>query len=148
VLGDIVETFRRDTGIAVRFVTEAKSLDLSPRIGLELVRIVREALVNVRRHSHARHALVSLRPQGAGSAAARPGSGPVSINDSWVLAIEDDGCGFAFEGRLSAAQLEAQGLGPAIIRERVRTIAADLAVESRPGKGSRLEIRFAESAHA
>src|SRR5581483_10249289 len=48
VLRDTVERFQRETGINARFVTELEELDMPQRICRELLRIVQEALVNVR----------------------------------------------------------------------------------------------------
>jgi two-component system sensor histidine kinase DegS len=90
----------------------------------ELARIAQEALVNVRKHSGARQVIVQLLQE----------------EDGWQLVVEDDGVGFPFSGRISQSELEASGKAPAIIRERVRLIQADLTIESKPGKGSRIEV--------
>ena len=124
VLSDTVERFQRETGISARFVTDLEDLEMPQRVCRELLRIVQEGLVNVRKHSGARHALVRL----------------VASGDRWNLTIEDDGKGFPFSGRLSHDRLEEMGKGPMIIKERVRLIAGQLTVESSPGKGTRLEI--------
>jgi signal transduction histidine kinase len=58
--------------------------------------------------------------------------------------IEDDGCGFSFEGRLTAGELEQQRVGPAVIKERARLAGAHLAVDSSPGVGARVEVAFGE----
>jgi signal transduction histidine kinase len=124
VLNDTVERFQRETGISARFVTDLESLDMPQRVCREILRIVQEGLVNVRKHSGARHALVRL-----GSNAQK-----------WSLTLEDDGKGFPFGGRYNQDQLEEAGKGPMIIKERVRLIAGELTVESNPGQGTRLEI--------
>jgi len=64
-----------------------------------------------------------------------------------TLIVEDDGQGFEFEGRLSARELEKRRIGPAIIKERARIAGADLAVDSSPGIGARLELTFEEGVH-
>jgi len=125
VLQDTVERFQRETGIAARFISDLDDLDMPQRVCRELVRIVQEGLVNVRKHSGARHALVRLG----------------SSDNQWNLTLEDDGQGFAFSGRMSHDQLDEMGKGPMIIKERLRLIAGDLTVESNPGQGTRLEIR-------
>jgi signal transduction histidine kinase len=64
--------------------------------------------------------------------------------------VEDDGRGFEFAGRYNQDQMEEDGKGPLIIKERVRLIAGELTVESNPGQGTRLEItvpRNGEVAH-
>ena len=57
VLKDTVERFQRETGISARFVTDLDELDMRQRVCREFLRIVQEGLVNVRKHSGARHAL-------------------------------------------------------------------------------------------
>jgi signal transduction histidine kinase len=124
-ISDTVERFRRETGIAAEFVTELERVDLAQRVCRELARIVQESLVNVRKHSGAHHVLVRLA-QRAGNL---------------QLTVEDDGKGFSFSGKLSDAELETSGKGPAVIRERVRLLAGELTIESTPGHGARLEVR-------
>jgi signal transduction histidine kinase len=125
-ISDTVERFRRETGIAAEFVSELERVDFAPRVCRELARIVQESLVNVRKHSGAHHVLVRLA-QRAGNL---------------QLTVEDDGKGFSFSGRLSDAELETTGKGPAVIRERVRLLAGELTIESTPGHGARLEVRI------
>ena len=122
---DAVERFERETGISARFVTDVAKLEMPDKVCRELLRIVQEGLVNVRKHSKARHVLVRL-----------------SSNPShWGLTLEDDGKGFPFSGRLTQDELDQMGKGPMIIKERVRLIEGSLTVESNPGLGTRLEIR-------
>ena len=124
VLHDTVERFQRETGISARFVTDVVELDMPQSVCRELLRIVQEGLVNVRKHSGARHALVRLAASSKG----------------WNLTVEDDGKGFPFAGRFTQMQMEEMGRGPMIIKERVRLIAGQLTVESNPGQGTRLEV--------
>jgi signal transduction histidine kinase len=124
VLRDTVERFQRETGISARFVTDLEKLDMPQRVCREILRIVQEGLVNVRKHSGARHALVRLG----------------SAGENWNLIVEDDGKGFPFEGRYDQRQMDEVGKGPMIIKERVGLIAGELTVESTPGQGARLEV--------
>jgi signal transduction histidine kinase len=131
VVTDTVERFERETGISARFVTdlEREKLEMPEKVCRELLRIVQEGLVNVRKHSKARHALVRL------------GSSP----SQWSLTLEDDGKGFPFSGRLTQDELDQMGKGPMIIKERVHLIAGALTLESNPGLGTRLEIKVPKS---
>ncbi len=124
ILADVVEKFHRETGIAASFASDLEEVDLTPRVCRELARIVQEALVNVRKHSGARNVLVRLSSQDA----------------RWVLVVDDDGRGFGFSGHLNQNELDAARRGPLVIKERVRSIGAELVVESGPGQGARLEI--------
>jgi signal transduction histidine kinase len=123
-IGDTVERFQRETGIRAHFVSDVEEIQMPQRVCRELARIVQEGLVNVRKHSKARHAIVHLSQK----------------NGAWRLTVEDDGQGFPFAGRFTQSELEAMGKGPLIIRERVRLIEGELTVESTPSRGSRLEI--------
>ena len=60
IVTDSVERFERETGISARFVSDIEKLDMPDKVCRELLRIVQEGLVNVRKHSSARHALVRL----------------------------------------------------------------------------------------
>lgn len=123
-LQDTVAKFQRETGISARFTCQESSIGLLPKVCREVARIVQEGLVNVRKHSHAQHVVVQLR----------------AAADSYHLVIQDDGKGFEFSGRLCQSELESQHKGPAVIRERVRSIEGELTVESVPGHGARLDV--------
>ena len=129
VLNDTVERFQRETGISARFVTELENLDMPQRVCREILRIVQEGLVNVRKHSGARHVLVRLG----------------SSLKKWNLILEDDGKGFPFAGRYNQDQMDEVRKGPMIILERVGLIAGELTVESNPGQGTRLEVTVPRS---
>ena len=125
-ISDMVERFRRETGVSAQFVSELKRVDQPQKVCRELARIVQESLVNVRKHSGARNVLVRLAQR----------------SDNLQLIVEDDGRGFPFSGTMSEAELQASGKGPGIIRDRVRLLAGQLTIESTPGHGARLEVRI------
>jgi two-component system nitrate/nitrite sensor histidine kinase NarX len=125
-LADLVARFQRDTGINAHFVSETDELALPPGACEQVVRIVQEALANVRKHSGARNVLVRV-------------SAPSGF---WKFEVDDDGRGFEFTGRYSHAELDSRRKGPVMIKERVRAIGAQLAVESDPGHGARVEVRL------
>lgn len=130
-MADLVDRFRRDTGISAQFTTELQDVPLSPHACRELVRIVQEGLVNVRKHSAAQHVLVRFGRE----------------NGSWKLTIADDGTGFGFDGRLTHQELVNSARGPAIIKERVRNLGGELYLESHPGEGARIEITIPQKGH-
>lgn len=128
---DMVEKFRRETGIAAQFISHLDEVSLPPRVCRELARILQEALVNVRKHSRARNVLVRF----------------ASENSCWKLVVDDDGRGFDFSGHLSQAELDVARKGPVVIKERVRSIGGELAIESHPQQGTRLEITLPQRIH-
>lgn len=127
----MVDKFQRDTGISSRFVSTLSEISLPPRVCNQLARIAQEALVNARKHSGAQSVLVQLGQK----------------DGQLKLAIDDDGRGFDFSGRLAMAELDAVRKGPLIIKERVRSIGGELVVESIPGKGSRVEVSLPRSTY-
>ncbi len=129
-LTGMIERYGYDTGIAAKFVCDAGDVTLPPATCREIAGIVQEALANVLKHSGAESVLVRL--------ASQPGA--------WILTIEDNGRGFEFSGRFSQSELERIRRGPLVIKERARAIGGELTIDSRPGQGSRLEIRFPQPA--
>jgi signal transduction histidine kinase len=123
-LENIVSRFRDSTGMDVRLLCDAATVECGPRTCRELADVLREALVNVRKHAQARSVRIRLSAAG----------------DTYRIVVVDDGRGFDFEGRLNDEELDRQRLGPLSIRERLKGIGAGLVVESRPGQGSTLEI--------
>src|SRR5262245_32507432 len=125
-LAQVVDRFCRETGIMARLTPSVEEIHLSPHACSEVVRIVQEALQNIRRHSGAKHADVRL-----------------STKDDWfILNIDDDGRGFpAIEERTwSRRPSETGWRTPRVINERVGYLGGRLTVNSSPAEGARLEI--------
>jgi signal transduction histidine kinase len=129
-MADLTAEFQQDTGILARFVSDDRHISPSPAVAGEVVRIVQEALLNIKKHSGARNVSIELS----------------AAQGRWKLLIDDDGQGFDFTGRLCMLELEAKDRGPYVIRERVSTLGGELEVESIPGRGARLEIAFPKDA--
>lgn len=123
-LAQLVDRFGRDSGITARFSSDLKDVALSRQVCFELVRIVQEGLVNIRKHS------------GATSVVVRFGR----ADGQWVLEIDDNGHGFPFSGTMSLEQLDEGRRGPIVIKERIRAIGGQLTLESLPNRGTRLRI--------
>ncbi|MEJ7815516.1 MAG: PAS domain S-box protein [Rubrobacter sp.] len=98
-------------------VDEGFPAAISGPAGVEVVRVVQEALANVRRHSGARHAVVTLS----------------MVNGEVLVEIEDDGRGFGPE--------TSYGMGLTGMRERVLMLGGDLEVDGREGAGTRVFLR-------
>src|SRR5215218_7643624 len=90
---------------------------LSGPVGIEIVRIVQEALANVRRHSEARRATVTLG---------------IVDDEAWVE-VEDDGRGFD--------PGEDPGMGFTGMHERTLALGGRLEVESEREMGTRVRLR-------
>ncbi|MCL4535537.1 MAG: GAF domain-containing sensor histidine kinase, partial [Bacteroidetes bacterium] len=95
-----------------------------PEAEVQLVRIVQEALANVRKHARAGKVWIRLACQ----------------ENEAVLAVEDDGIGFDLS-EVDGKRRRCFGLET--MRERAESIGAALDVSSIPGEGTRIEVRFA-----
>ncbi|HSL23379.1 MAG TPA: histidine kinase [Vicinamibacterales bacterium] len=124
-LADLVGRFGRTADIDARLDWTVDRLSLTPRQCSELMRIVQEALFNVRRHSGATRVVVRVEADVC----------------AWALIVEDNGRGLGFNGRLRHEQMETPGTGPRVIRERVAALGGMLDVES-SSSGTRLEMTF------
>jgi len=125
-LEQLVRSFGERQGIATSLSADGLPARLSPPVETALYRITQEALTNVARHARARRVRVALAAMG----------------DELRLEIEDDGVGFTPSGGRGPQA----GIGLVGIRERVRALGGELAVNS--GKGVRLEARVPLSSAA
>jgi len=113
----------RSWGAAVSASVEPDDLTVSDGVGDELVRIMREAVANAVRHGGARK--VDIR--------VRHGDGQLA------MAIEDDGRGFAFQGRMADAELASYAGRPRSLHDRVIAMGGTMTVTSAKS-GTNLEI--------
>ncbi len=98
-------------------VDEGLTASISGPASLEIARIVQEALANVRRHSEASSATVTVRTD----------SGVVLVE------VEDDGVGLETG--------PPAGMGFTGMRERAQALGGDLEVEGERGRGTRVLLR-------
>ena len=91
-----------------------------PEIALCLFRVLQEALHNAVRHSGARRFKVSL----------------TSREDEIELRVEDPGVGFDPE-----RAIQGHGLGLTSMRERLKLVDGQLAIDSKPQQGTRIQAR-------
>jgi signal transduction histidine kinase len=121
LLGHLAAAASGQTRMPVRLRVEGETR-LAPEMQVALYRIAQEALNNVAKHARAKEAWVSLR------CGAKAG----------MLEVFDDGLGFDVETAAAAPE----HLGLSIMRERAEAIGADFTVESLPGQGARVCVRW------
>lgn len=124
-LSRLAELFQRDTGIVAVFSTADIPDPGETEVSLEVLQIVRETLNNIQKHSGATRVAISAARQGP----------------RLEIMVEDNGSGFPFAGEFTLEELELLRMGPVSIKRRVRMLGGELAVQSRPGEGAKLEIR-------
>ena len=124
-LKDFSAQFSRLSGLPVELAIApaVESLSLTAETELQLLRIVQEALTNVRKHASATNAWISLR-----------------LNDGVLeLTVSDDGQGFDPD-RVRTTHRPHFGLST--MRERAEAIGAEFDLDSEPGAGTRVMVRL------
>jgi two-component system nitrate/nitrite sensor histidine kinase NarX len=119
----MVERFSQETGINVYFHNECRKLSLTPLQESQIFHIVKEALSNIRKHSHACNARILLTNDSHGG---------------YTLLIEDDGEGIA---PVSESR-PGEHIGLSVMRERAERLPGELTIESEPGEGTRIVLSF------
>jgi signal transduction histidine kinase len=114
-----VEKYSRQSGIPTTLdVDPRRDVDLPTRYQVQVLRVVQEALTNVRKHSGAAHAEVRVRDD----------------DDATTITIADDGHGFDVEH----TPFTRDGFGLHSMRERMALLGGTLTIDSRPGRGTRV----------
>jgi len=120
-LQEYVEHFQARWHMKVLWaIKDAQALELSPLVELQLLRVLQEALTNVRKHAKARQASVTLER-----------------DDGWmVMTIEDDGIGFDPE------DIQQGCFGLRLMQERCESVGGSLHIESARGRGTQIKARL------
>lgn len=125
-LRDYVQRWQDQSGIAVELdaaSVPADDLRFSPLAEIQMLRIIQEALANVRKHAGASVVQVII-----------------SETDGWIVAcVVDNGVGFdpAMIGRSDFPRF-----GLATMRERAEAVGGTLAIDSYPDQGTRVSIHM------
>jgi len=120
-LDAVVARFLDRTGIELTFVNRVPDLHLPAEREIEVFRVVQEALANIARHSHAKHATLCVE----------------RANGNYVVAVEDDGVGIADDSSHRAGHY-----GIAIMNERARRLSGTIALTANAVRGTRLQLTF------
>ncbi len=125
-LGDLIrqlgEAMMGRARIPIRTEIEGQGR-LRPDVQIAFYRIAQETLNNIFKHAAAHEVHLRL----------------VNHGDQLELRIEDDGRGFDPSG------VTAEHLGLRIMRERAESVGASFDLQSEPGEGTRLDVRWRES---
>ena len=126
----LLDTHMREKGIEYELIVDGPAAEkalaaLDKGAELRLFRALQEAVINIARHSGAKHASVSI--QGAES--------------GLRVEVADDGAGFDMDAVfLLIDGGQAAGFGLLGMKERVAQINGTMDIESAPGKGTKIRI--------
>jgi two-component system nitrate/nitrite sensor histidine kinase NarX len=125
LLRQLAEAMTGRTRVPVTLTVDG-TRPLPPEVQITLYRLAQESLNNVARHAGASAVAMSLR------------SGQEGVE----IRVSDDGRGF------DPARVASNHLGLRIMRERADAIGATLALESTPGQGTQVVVRWTDTAAA
>jgi two-component system nitrate/nitrite sensor histidine kinase NarX len=113
--------FSEKTGLGIQLYLPDAAPDLPPEIYSQVLRIIQEALNNVRKHAHAGQVTLTMKID----------------EGSLMLVIQDDGDGFNLDDISEDIQHGLKG-----IKERAALIDAGLQIISSPGKGTKIILQL------
>ena len=120
-----VVRFRRRSDIQIFLQKDWPDRKLPAEYELQIVRIVQESLANIAKHSQAKTVRVMLSGR---------------KNGDYRILIEDDGVGLS---SLSGKHINpGDHIGLSIMKDRAKRIGGELTIESDPGEGTRVILKF------
>jgi signal transduction histidine kinase len=121
---EYLRQYSRQNQISARLVLDADApTSFTATAEAQLIRVIQEALTNVRKHARATEVVVRF--------SAEPGYAKI--------VVEDDGRGFSID---QPAPPVGNGYGLQTMLERVEGLGGQLLVDSRPGEGTRVVVRL------
>jgi PAS domain S-box-containing protein len=119
----LAEQFQETHAISVEIRSDGKIKKLDDDIAFFIFRSTQELLVNIAKHAKAENVVISLQ----------------RYKKEIHVAIEDDGVGFE-ASTIEAPLDQADGFGIFSIRERLRYLGGEFYIESKPGRGTRVNM--------
>lgn len=120
----IVRRFQEETAISIFLQPEWPEISLPGNMEIQILRIIQETLANIRKHSNANTVRILLRGNDQGE---------------FYILVEDDGVGF---DKPVKSNNPGEHIGLGIMRERAQKIGGELIVESEPGEGTSVSLKF------
>lgn len=120
-LREYAEKFSRQTGISCKFEGHrGPPAVISPTAEVQLVRIVQEAMANIKKHAPGSEAWLSIEVK----------------NQEALVVIKDNGPGFDLETTI----VRGRQYGLQTMKERAESVGGRLRIDSRPGDGTVVEV--------
>lgn len=118
-----LKDFSARTGIPSELIAPEKNILLNDNASIMTFRIFQEGLTNIARHSNAENVTVIIKRIN---------------NESLLINIDDDGCGFDIE----KAVYNTNSLGLIGMKERAAIIGAELDIRSNPNTGTEINLKI------
>ena len=124
LLDRYIDKYRRFYSLDIQLIQEADPalFEFPSEVTSQIVRTIQEALINIRKHAHVNTAVIYLGQE----------NGHIRIR------IEDHGQGFD----LAKIKEKTSSFGLQIMRERVESVGGSLEIDTAPGQGTRIILRY------
>jgi two-component system, NarL family, sensor kinase len=121
-----LESLRRTGLLEVEFSVDGNEYRLEDQRSIFLYRMFQEMLNNILKHSQATRVNIAVN---------------YSIDNKFVLKVEDNGVGFDVEKKRTQAT-SSSGIGLKSMTNRASLIGAQISVQSQPGKGTSVKVEL------
>lgn len=118
------DRFREETGVAIFMQSQWSEQPLEASQEMQVLRIIQESLANIRKYAQASAVRVFLSHEG----------------EQLKVVIEDDGVGF--DAQHLPGESRGHHIGMGIMRSRAEQLGGELVVDSEPGEGTRVLLKF------
>lgn len=116
----LIDRFREDCGLLVRFRAPAQPIQLQPPVEMTILRIVQEGLHNIWKHSQSPQAEIRLE----------------RTEEGLLLSVQDWGVGFHPE------KVQKSCYGLIGVKERARLFGGVATITSAPGQGTLVQVKL------
>lgn len=123
-LSSYLDGYRQRHGIHIRLNAPPELADcaMDPLVEIQLLRIIQEALTNVRKHARASSVCIDFTLQ----------------NSHALVSLQDDGCGFD----LPTVRGNSVGrFGLRVMQERAEEVGGTVELDSKPGQGTKVMVK-------
>jgi len=126
----MVNDFKHKKDLEIKFKrSQLKNIDLKGE-GINLCRIIQEALTNIVKHSNASKVEIEMKKK----------------SDRLWVAIKDNGQGFSRAQKETAREISL-GLGLSTMKERARLLDGEFDIISQPGAGTVITLNIPINTH-
>ena len=122
-ISNLVDRFRRATGLQVKTNVQADKLKVEESVAVNIYRIIQEAFTNIVKHSKCSSVFFDLKAK----------------DDRLGVMIRDDGTGFSLAD-VSRREIDQRGMGLFLMEERIKAIGGKLQINSEPDQGTELRV--------
>jgi len=121
-----LDSLQRTGLLKVNFAVEGDEYRLEDQRSIFLFRMFQEMVNNILKHSKATHVNIAVN---------------YSIDNKFVLKVEDNGIGFDIDKKRTQAT-SSSGIGLKSMTNRASLIGAQITVQSQPGKGTSIKVEL------